>query len=107
MPSPRRGHLSSKLARRDRPFPQHTEEIGTCGLALSLAFPPVAIRFPSAKKANLVATSARNEDNDRMLIAMAGLPGTGKSAIAARLAAELDAVALSKDDVRGALFPPP
>jgi len=42
-----------------------------------------------------------------MLIAMAGLPGTGKSTLAARLAAALDAVVLSKDAVRAALFPPP
>jgi adenylylsulfate kinase len=39
-----------------------------------------------------------------MLIAMAGLPATGKSTIAARLAHELDAVVLSKDQVRAALF---
>lgn len=42
-----------------------------------------------------------------MLIAMAGLPGSGKSSIAARLATELGGVVLSKDDVRGALFPSP
>jgi adenylylsulfate kinase len=42
-----------------------------------------------------------------MLIAMAGLPGTGKSALAARLAEALGAVVLSKDTVRAALFPPP
>lgn len=41
-----------------------------------------------------------------MLIAMAGLPGSGKSAIAARLAAELGGVVLSKDEVRRTLFPP-
>jgi predicted kinase len=41
-----------------------------------------------------------------MLIAMAGLPGCGKSSIAARLAAELGGVVLSKDEVRRALFPP-
>lgn len=40
-----------------------------------------------------------------MLIAMAGLPATGKSTIAARLAHELDGVVLSKDQVRAALFP--
>lgn len=37
---------------------------------------------------------------------MAGLPGTGKSAIARRLAAELPAIVLDKDVVRAALFPP-
>jgi adenylylsulfate kinase len=42
-----------------------------------------------------------------MLIAMAGLPGTGKSALAARLAKELGGVILSKDRVRAALFPSP
>jgi adenylylsulfate kinase len=42
-----------------------------------------------------------------MLIAMAGLPATGKSALAAGLAAALGAVVLSKDAVRPALFPPP
>ena len=41
-----------------------------------------------------------------MLIAMAGLPGTGKSTLAERLAAELGGVVLSKDVVRSALFPP-
>jgi predicted kinase len=42
-----------------------------------------------------------------VLIAMAGLPGTGKSTLAARLAAALGGVVLSKDVVRAALFPPP
>jgi predicted kinase len=42
-----------------------------------------------------------------MLVAMAGLPGTGKSTLAARLAAALGGVVLSKDVVRAALFPPP
>lgn len=42
-----------------------------------------------------------------MLVAMAGLPGTGKSTLAARLAAKLNGVVLSKDLVRAALFPPP
>src|SRR5829696_5035748 len=42
-----------------------------------------------------------------MLVAMAGLPGTGKSTLAARLAAALGGVVLSKDVVRSALFPPP
>jgi len=42
-----------------------------------------------------------------MLIAMAGLPGTGKSTLATRLAAALNGVILSKDIVRSALFPPP
>lgn len=41
-----------------------------------------------------------------MLIAMAGLPGTGKSTLAARLADSLGGVILSKDVVRAALFPP-
>jgi predicted kinase len=42
-----------------------------------------------------------------MPIAMAGLPGMGKSTIATRLAEELGAVVLNKDTVRAALFPPP
>jgi predicted kinase len=42
-----------------------------------------------------------------MLIAMAGLPGTGKSTLANRLARELGGVVLSKDVVRSAMFPPP
>lgn len=42
-----------------------------------------------------------------MLIAMAGLPGTGKSTLATRLAASLGGVVLSKDEVRAALFPLP
>jgi predicted kinase len=42
-----------------------------------------------------------------MLIAMAGLPGTGKSTLAGRLAQELGAAVLDKDRVRAALFPPP
>jgi len=40
------------------------------------------------------------------LIAMAGLPGSGKSALAARLSVALPAVILNKDTVRAALFPP-
>jgi predicted kinase len=40
-----------------------------------------------------------------VLIAMAGLPGTGKSTLAARLAAALGGEGLSKDVVRVALFP--
>jgi predicted kinase len=42
-----------------------------------------------------------------MLIAMAGLPGTGKSTLAARLAVELGGVVLCKDVVRATLFPAP
>ncbi|GAC1366648.1 MAG: AAA family ATPase [Ktedonobacteraceae bacterium] len=41
-----------------------------------------------------------------MLIAMAGLPGTGKSTLAQRMANELPAVILNKDTIRAALFPP-
>lgn len=39
-----------------------------------------------------------------MLIAMAGLPGTGKSTIAARLAEKLGGVVLCKDVVRAEMF---
>lgn len=42
-----------------------------------------------------------------MLIAMAGLPATGKSTLAVRLTKELGGVILSKDQVRAALFPLP
>src|SRR5574338_64305 len=42
-----------------------------------------------------------------MLIAMVGLPGTGKSTLAKRLAEANGGVVLSKDIVRSALFPPP
>jgi len=41
-----------------------------------------------------------------MLIVMAGLPGTGKSAIARAVAQALPAVILDKDPIRAALFPP-
>jgi len=41
-----------------------------------------------------------------VLIAMAGLPGSGKSALAACLEEWLGAVVLGKDVVRAALFPP-
>jgi predicted kinase len=42
-----------------------------------------------------------------VLIAMAGLPASGKSTLAACLAQELRAVVLDKDLVRAALFPAP
>lgn len=42
-----------------------------------------------------------------LLVAMAGFPGTGKSALAARLADALGGVVLSKDVVRAAMFPAP
>jgi predicted kinase len=41
-----------------------------------------------------------------MLIAFAGLPATGKSAIARQLAARVPAILLDKDTIRAALFPP-
>ncbi|MBN1935721.1 MAG: ATP-binding protein [Anaerolineae bacterium] len=41
-----------------------------------------------------------------MLIVLAGLPGTGKSALARELAARLPAVILDKDRIRAALFGP-
>ena len=37
---------------------------------------------------------------------MAGLPGSGKSALSRALAAELGGTVLDKDDIRAALFPP-
>ena len=50
--------------------------------------------------------SQRATGDTNVLIAMVGLPGTGKSTLAARLAAALGGVVLSKDVVRAALFPP-
>ncbi len=41
-----------------------------------------------------------------MLIALAGLPGTGKSRLGRALAAELPGTILDKDIIRAALFPP-
>jgi predicted kinase len=41
-----------------------------------------------------------------MLILMAGLPGTGKSALSRALAPELGGTVLDKDEVRSALFSP-
>ncbi len=41
-----------------------------------------------------------------MLIALAGLPGTGKSTLAAALERKIDAIVLDKDRVRAVLFPP-
>ena len=41
-----------------------------------------------------------------MLIAMAGLPSTGKSTLASCVESEIGAVVLDKDRVRAALFPP-
>ncbi len=40
------------------------------------------------------------------IVIMAGLPGTGKTALAEALAQRLDGIVLSKDVVRAALFPP-
>jgi predicted kinase len=41
-----------------------------------------------------------------MLVVMAGLPGSGKSTVASRLAGVLPALILDKDIVRAGLFPP-
>ena len=41
-----------------------------------------------------------------MLVLMAGLPGTGKSALSQGLAVELGGTVIDKDRVRGALFDP-
>ena len=41
-----------------------------------------------------------------MLIALAGLPGTGKTAVAGHLAARLPGIVLDKDRLRACLFPP-
>ena len=41
-----------------------------------------------------------------MIVAMAGLPGAGKSTLAGALAPRLHAVVLDKDRIRAGLFPP-
>jgi predicted kinase len=41
-----------------------------------------------------------------VLVAMMGLPGSGKSALARQIAPRLPAVILDKDTIRAALFPP-
>ncbi len=41
-----------------------------------------------------------------MIVAMAGLPGVGKSTLASALATRLHAVILDKDRIRAGLFPP-
>lgn len=41
-----------------------------------------------------------------MILLLAGLPGTGKSAIARAVAARSGGIVLSKDGIRAALFPP-
>ncbi|MGH3981726.1 MAG: AAA family ATPase [Pseudonocardiaceae bacterium] len=41
-----------------------------------------------------------------MIVAMAGLPGAGKSTLAGALATRLHAVVLDKDRIRAGLFPP-
>jgi predicted kinase len=47
----------------------------------------------------------RERSEAHVLIAMAGLPGTGKSGLAGRLAAKLRGIVLNKDEVRAAMFP--
>lgn len=42
-----------------------------------------------------------------MIVLMAGLPGTGKSALARALSERLSGTVLSKDEIRHALFAPP
>src|SRR5262249_15782836 len=68
-------------------------------------------RFPSwrrsrGRRGDVFARSGESR-RPGVLIAMAGLPGTGKSTLAACLERELGAVVLSKDRVRAAPFPPP
>ncbi len=45
------------------------------------------------------------EKNRKQIIAMAGLPGTGKTTIASELAKRLGGMVLNKDKIRGDLFP--
>jgi predicted kinase len=52
------------------------------------------------------ATPARAVARPMKLVALAGLPGTGKSTLARALAAHLGAPLLDKDRVRAALFAP-
>ncbi|MBY0514360.1 MAG: AAA family ATPase [Gemmataceae bacterium] len=68
----------------------------------------VAVQLHGAKLAGraVIESGAFRLEAWHPLVAMAGLPGTGKSTIAARLAAELGGVVMSKDVVRAALFPP-
>ena len=40
-----------------------------------------------------------------LVLLLAGLPGAGKTTLAHRLAPEIDAVILSRDDIRDAIFP--
>jgi predicted kinase len=42
-----------------------------------------------------------------MIVALAGLPGTGKSTLAQALAAHFGGAVVSKDSLRAAAFPPP
>ena len=41
-----------------------------------------------------------------MLVALAGLPATGKTSLAGQLAARLPGLVLDKDRIRSCLFPP-
>lgn len=61
-------------------------------------------REPGVRRARIPATMA--EAPEFALVVLAGLPGTGKSTLAARLATALDAPLFSKDRVREALFGP-
>src|SRR5262249_47394402 len=51
-------------------------------------------------------STCRTSRRPTVLIAMAGLPSTGKSTLASCLESEIGAVLLGKDVVRAALFPP-
>jgi predicted kinase len=55
----------------------------------------------------LFASPVEGYEVGKMLIVMAGLPGTGKSTLAGRLAEALGGVVLDKDAVRATLFPRP
>jgi predicted kinase len=55
--------------------------------------------------ARVAAARRRENTMNRLLVAMAGLPGSGKSSLARRLSRELGGIVLDKDRLRAALFP--
>jgi len=70
--------------------------------ALFIGVMPMTPFFNDRKNAIGIASDSRCP---RLLLAMAGLPGTGKSTLAAALAKRLHALVLNKDEIRARLFP--